>query len=416
MFILDRGVTRRGFMKGVAVGAASLMAGSSLLGCAQKPEEKRPLKLGALVPLSGPSSEGGNRMKNAFEMAKEDINRGGGILGRPIDIIYYDTAGNAEKGVTGVKKLVEEDKVFALVGVYTSGVGLAIADVVADYGIPLMVTVAASPKIPQLVRDNPERYKYMFRTGADVTHFTLNTAPFVTDIVGAKTYYYVGEEAIWSKALDKVFENFLKDKGVEKLGSSFVPRGTQEFSSIIADIKSKDPDVVVASTVAAEGVPFAKQYYDAKIPVPFIATAGVLTFEDVVKEMGEKGNYVCFMSWCWDVPFTSKTREFYSRYREKYGYAPTGYEDVRSYDGLMVFAQAANKAGEPDYDKIKETLETNRFEGVAGYYEFDEGHQAKWGEGLLTGVIGEWYNGEATILWPDNVKTGNLIKAPWWRV
>ncbi len=410
------GVSRRSFLKGVAFGAASLMMGSSLLGCTQKPEEKKPLKLGALLPLSGPSSEGGNRMKNAFEMAKDDINSRGGVLGREVELVYYDTAGNAEKGVTGAKKLIEEDKVFALIGLYTSGVALAVAEVAADYSIPMMVTVAASPKIPGLVKENPERYKYLFRTGADVTHFTLNTAPFVTDIVGAKTYYYVGQEAIWSKALDKVFESYLKDKGVTKVGNAFVPRGTQEFSSIIADIKTKDPDVVVASTVSAEGVPFAKQYYDAKVPVPFIATAGVLTFEDVVKKMGEKGNYVCFMSWCWDVPFTSKTRDFYRRYRERYGYAPTGYEDVRSYDGLMVFAEGINKAGELDYDKIKEALETNKFESVAGFYEFDEGHQAKWGEGLLTGVIGEWYNGEARILWPDNVKTGELVKAPWWRI
>jgi len=414
--VLEGGVSRRSFLKGVAFGAASIMIGSSFLGCTQKPEEKKPLKLGVLLPLSGPSSEGGNRMKNAFEMAKDDINSGGGILGREVELVYYDTAGNAEKGVTGAKKLIEEDKVFALIGLYTSGVALAVAEVAADYSIPMMVTVAASPKIPGLVKENPDRYRYMFRTGADVTHFTLNTAPFVTDIVGAKTYYYVGQEAIWSKALDKVFESYLKDKGVTKVGNAFVPRGTQEFSSIIADIKTKDPDVVVASTVSAEGVPFAKQYYDAKVPVPFIATAGVLTFEDVVKKMGEKGNYVCFMSWCWDVPFTSKTREFYRRYRERYGYAPTGYEDVRSYDGLMVFAQAINKAGELDYDKIKEALETNKFESVAGFYEFDEGHQAKWGEGLLTGVIGEWYNGEARILWPEKVKTGELVKAPWWRI
>ncbi len=339
-------LSRREFVKSVAIGTASIMVGSSLLGCAQqKPKEEAPIKIGVLLPLSGPSAEGGERMKNAFEMAKDDINANGGILGRPVELVYYDTGGNAEKGVTGAKKLIEEDKVFALVGLYTSGVALAVAEVAADYEIPLMVTVAASPSIPKLVRDDPERYKYLFRTGADVTHFTLNTAPFVLEIVEAETYYYVGEEAIWSKALDKVFENYLKEKGVTKVGASFVPRGTQEFSSIITDIKAKDPDVVISSTVSSEGVPFAKQYYDAKIPVPFIATAGVLTFEDVIKNMGEKGNYVCFMSWCWDVAFTSKTKKFYAEYRKRFGVSPTGYEDVRSYDGLTIFAEAVNMAG-----------------------------------------------------------------------
>ncbi len=380
-----------------------------------QPAASEPIKIGALVPLSGAASEGGQRMKNAFELAAEEINNSGGVLGRQVELVFYDTEGNSEKAVAGAKRLIEQDQVWGLVGGYVSGAVLAMVDVPMENKKVFVDTVAAAPQITGLVKDDYDKYKYLFRTGAHVNHFALNTMPFVTDITQAKTYYYIAQDALWAKALGGVFENMLSEKGVQKVGESFVQRGTEEFASIIPDIKAKDPDVVISALVSAEGVPFAKQYYDAQVPAPFITTAGVLTFEDAIKGMGDKGNYVNFMAWAWDVPLTSKTQPFYKEYKERYEALPSGYEDVRSYDGLLVLAEGIRQANSLEPDKVVEALEKIEFEGVAGKYVFDEEHQAKQGEGYLVGVLGQWRDGQAVIFFPDNVATGQFQTASWWK-
>lgn len=394
-----------------------LIAALAVSGCAgltgQAPEEG-PIKIGALVPLSGPSSQGGESMRNAFEMAAMQINEAGGVDGRQIELIFEDTGGDPESGVTAARKLIEQDQVWGIAGLFTSGVALAVAPVAMEANIPMVVTVAAAPDITGMVQEDPETNKYLFRTGAHVLHFERNTEPFVTDIVGADNYYYIAQDALWAQGLGQVFESALGEKGVSKVGDTFVQRGTEEFASPIADIQSQNPDVVIAALVSAEGVPFAKQYYDTQVPAPFVATAGVLTFEENVKGMGEKSDYVNFFAWSWDLPITEKTEDFYSKYREQYGTAPSGYEDVRTFDGLGVMVEAIREAGTTDPDAWVEAMENISYTGVAGIYEFDESHQAMWGEGLLTGVLGQWRDGEAVIFWPEDVANGEFERAPWW--
>lgn len=380
-----------------------------------QPAEQGPVKIGVLVPLSGPSSQGGQSMQNAFQLAAEQINADGGVDGRDVQLIFEDTGGDPEQGVTAARKLIEQDQVWGLAGVFTSGVALAIAPVAMEASEPFVVTVAAAPDITGIVAEDPETNKYLFRTGAHVVHFERNTEPFVTDIVGAESYYYIAQDALWARGLGQVFEGALGEKGITKVGETFVQRGSEEFASAIADIQSANPDVVVAALVSAEGVPFAKQYYDAQVPVPFVTTAGVLTFEENVRGMGSKSDYINFFAWTWDLPITPKTQEFYNRYRESFGSAPSGYEDVRSYDGLSVMVEALRQAGSTDPDAWVDAMENISYTGVAGVYEFDDSHQAQWGEGLLTGVLGQWRDGEAVIFWPEDVATGEFERAPWWR-
>lgn len=404
--------------RAVVVAHILLIMALAVSGCAGltgQSGDQGPIKIGALVPLSGPSSQGGESMRNAFELAATQINDAGGVDGRQIELIFEDTGGDPQKGVTAAKKLIEQDQVWGIAGLFTSGVALAVAPVAMEASVPLVVTVAAAPDITGMVQEDPETNKYLFRTGAHVLHFERNTEPFITDIVGADNYYYIAQDALWAQGLGQVFESALGGKDVNKLGDTFVQRGTEEFASSIADIQEQDPDVVIAALVSAEGVPFAKQYHDAQVPAPFVATAGVLTFEENVKGMGDKSDYVNFFAWSWDLPITEKTQDFYASYREQYGTAPSGYEDVRTFDGLGVMIEALRQAGNTDPDAWADAMQNISYTGVAGTYEFDESHQAKWGEGLLTGVLGQWRDGEAVIFWPEDVANGEFERAPWWK-
>ena len=378
------------------------------------PTPVEPIKLGVLVPLSGPAAGGGRKMADAFAMAAEEINHSGRVLGREIELVVFDTETDPDKAVAGAERLIEEDGVWALIGVYRSGVALAIAEVAADHKAIFLDTVAADPAVTRLVADDYERYKYVFRTGASSPQFVLNVVPFLTEIVKAKTYYFVGEDTVWAHSVAKGNKAILEEQhGIKEAGTAFAAAGATEFATILSDIKAKDPDVVICSMVGAGGEPFASQFYDARVPAALIATAGLLTFQDTIRGLGERGNYISFMAWAWKVPMTEKTLPFYEHSEEKYGCFPSGYEDVRCYDGLYVLADAISRAGSLDADLVIAALEETDQIGVSGRLVFDASHQVRWGEEYLTGVIGQWMDGEAKILWPTSIATGKLSRPSW---
>jgi branched-chain amino acid transport system substrate-binding protein len=370
------------------------------------------LKIGVLVPLTGPVAEGGTRMLKAIELATDEMNQAGGVLGRKIELKVWDTEGKVEKGVTGAKKLIMQDDVWGLIGTYRSGVTLAVQDVAFENKKILMVTDAASNEITRRVKENYNKYKYTFRSAASIDQFAELMVPFLTEVVKAKSYFYVSETTLWTKELGDVVKKFADIHGIKFLGSVECDPAATEFTSEIAKIKNVKPDAVLCSLAGAAAVPFAKQYYENKVGKPIVYGLGMITFKNVIMEMGEKANYQSTMAFCWDLPVTNKTLEFYKKYTKLYS-APGGYEDVRSYDGMYILMDGIKRAGSLDVEKVIKTLEKTDYTGVAGRYVFGEDHQCKLGKGLLEGVIIEWVNGKDHVLYPPSVAKSKYIPAPW---
>ncbi|MBP2676473.1 MAG: transporter substrate binding protein precursor, partial [Deltaproteobacteria bacterium] len=110
-----------------------------------------PIRIGAIFSVTGPASFLGEPERNTAKMLEEDINKSGGILGRPVEIIVYDDETDATKAVTAVDRLIKKDKVVAIIGPSTSGNTLAIVPKIEESKVPL-VSCAAAKKITQPVR------------------------------------------------------------------------------------------------------------------------------------------------------------------------------------------------------------------------------------------------------------------------
>ena len=140
------------------------------------------LKIGVLVPLSGPSVDGGTRMHESIKMAAEEINESGGVLGKKIELEVWDTETKVEKGITGAKKLILKDKVWGLIGGFRSGVTLGYQPFVMEQKKILMVTDSASNEITDRVGKEYDTYKYTFRSVMNVSQVGQLMLPVLTDI------------------------------------------------------------------------------------------------------------------------------------------------------------------------------------------------------------------------------------------
>src|SRR5512139_1656388 len=128
-----------------------------LLGLGQIAAAGEPIKIGAIFSVTGPASFLGEPERNTAKMLEEDLNRAGGLLGRPVEVVVYDDESDATKAVTAADRLLKRDRVVAVVGPSTSGSTLAIVPKVEEAKIPL-ISCAAAKKIVEPIK------RWVFKT------------------------------------------------------------------------------------------------------------------------------------------------------------------------------------------------------------------------------------------------------------
>ena len=138
---------KKGKRKGWLILAVMLLAIFLICSsCAKKEEPKAPYKIGGIFAITGPASFLGEPERNSMELLAEQINAGGGINGHLLELVIYDTEGDATKAVLNTNKLIEKDNVLAIVGPSRSGTTLAVMPIVEKAQVPL-ISCAASVKI-----------------------------------------------------------------------------------------------------------------------------------------------------------------------------------------------------------------------------------------------------------------------------
>ena len=124
-----------------------------------------PIRIGVLAPLSGPFASGGSAFLEAVTLAAEQANAEGGVLGRRVELVVADTQGRVEIARSEALRLTSREKAFALVGAYLSEETVGVIEVAAAGRTVVMVPVAATAEITDLVRREYDRYRYGFRVG-----------------------------------------------------------------------------------------------------------------------------------------------------------------------------------------------------------------------------------------------------------
>jgi branched-chain amino acid transport system substrate-binding protein len=142
-------------MRGIKKGMAALLGGALLLGGTAFAAE--PIRIGAIFSVTGPAAFLGEPEKNTAKMLEEEINKGGGLLGRKVEVVVYDDESDPTKAVTAVDRLLKKDKVVAIIGPSTTGSTMAIAPKAEEAKVPL-VSCAAAIDIVSPVR------KFVFKT------------------------------------------------------------------------------------------------------------------------------------------------------------------------------------------------------------------------------------------------------------
>lgn len=212
-------------------------------------ESAEPWKLGALIPITGIETQVGESMKVATEIAVDQINANGGILGRPIELIIEDEASDPAVAVDKARKLIDQDQVDFIVGTLISAVRNPVVEITAAAGVPLF---------------NPTYYEgglcqdYFFSTGALPNQQIEPFIPWLTENVG-KSFYLIGSDYEWPRGSFEFVKKYVEENGGTIVGEEYVPFGVTDFSASINRILEANPDVLYPLVAGSDGITFWKQ-------------------------------------------------------------------------------------------------------------------------------------------------------------
>jgi branched-chain amino acid transport system substrate-binding protein len=374
------------------------------------------IKIGVISPFKTPSGES---QLNAAKIATDDINAQGGIMGKQIELILANTEYKPEKGAMGYKKLVLQDKCDVVFGTCSSGVAKSVMDQMARYKTLFISTGAASEALAEQYNSDRDKYKYWFRVMHQSGDLSLAIHDFILGLPvrakGAKRMAIMAENALWTRGMVEVAEEFFKENGLEVVYSEFFDTETKDFTPIFTKIINAKADFIYEISAHVDGAIYIKQWYDLKGPM-IGGVSGTGASDRYWKDCGGKaeGETLIAMG-SFRVALTPTSIPFFDRYVERFNEAP-GYPTGYTYDAFHIYKIAVEKAGTTDSEALIPVLEKTDYTGVAGRWVFTELHNAKYGEGYRQLPMVQWRgDGSREVVWPKNVATGEFLLPPWKR-
>ena len=355
MSIRKQGLTRRTLL-GATAGGVAFGALPGLIRPAAAADE---FKIGLFIALSGPASLFGPTQKASAELATEEINKAGGILGRQIRLIPTDAGGPPAKSTKSAIRLMLDEKVDMLVGSHDSATREA-----------LVATIKG--KVPYIYTPVYEGGECAFNTYviADTPEQQIRpSVAFMMKDRGAKSVYLIGDDYVWPRKCNEQAKKYIADNGGKVVAEEYVPFGApNKFEEIVTRIKSAKPDMVLITLVGADNVNFNRTFAGFGLDKD-IARLSLLLEENTLLGIGpdSSNNLFSSMSYYANAPGEAN-KKFKAAYFAKFGdKAPQlGLIGADCYGGIYCAHALATKAGGTDAKKCMAASEGLSFPTAAG--------------------------------------------------
>ena len=354
-----------------------LLIFGALLAIAGSAFSQDTIKIGEFGSLTGDNASFGTSQNNGVQMALEEINAAGGVLGKKIDLTVEDNETKQGETTTIARKLISQDHVVAIIGEVASSKSLEAAPICQASKIPQIATAATNPRVTQTG-------DYIFRVcftddfqAVVIARFVLeklklNKIAFMTDV---KQDYSVG--------LTNIAKDYLAKNGATIVKEQSYSSGDKDFRAQLTDLKGAAPDVIIITGYYPEASLIAKQA--RQFGIKAILVGGDGWDGSSLISVGGKAIEGAFFSNHFSVEDTSPiVQTFVQKYKQKYNTVPDAFAAL-GYDAMKLLADAITRAGAADPEKIRAAIqETENFPGVSGKITIGKDRNAQKSAVIIT--------------------------------
>ena len=361
--------------RSLAAIAAATLSLSLLAGCGggSSSSDSDVIKVGINYELSGAVATYGDASVKGIEMAFDEINAAGGINGKQVETIKYDTKSEPAEATTLATKLMTQDKVVTVIGPATSGSFKATIPVANQNKIPV---VSGSATAEDVTVSNGKVQEYAFRTCFSDSFQGTAMASFAAENLGASSAVIIKDNSNdYSKGLADAFTTEFENQGGTIVTSEAYVAGDTDFQAILTRIKSQSFDAIYLPGYYNEVGLIIKQARDLGITAPILGGDGYESPTLLQLAGASALNNVYYTNHYSSLDTdNAKVGEFIANFKAKYNEDPSAFSAL-GYDTAYFVADAIGRASDLTGEAVKDAMaSTTDFSGVTGTFSIDANH------------------------------------------
>lgn len=377
------------------------------------------IKIGVVQPFSGPNAHAGEETFKGNELAVEEINANGGLLGKEVVLVKAD-ATNAQEAISETERLIGQEKVDIITGTYLSGVAYPATQIANKYNVLYWETNALAPDITQ------QGFKNVIRIGQNASTFASVAVDSISNVVAPALeksvedlkIVIIHEQSIYGTSIAEMEENALKELGAQVLERIPYDPAAADLSSVVNRSKNHNPDIWLRTGYVNDGSLLFKQARDIGWKPPVIM--GVADDSQYLLEaMGAEGmEGILSLSYPpYDISeeYGPGVGSMVEKYKSKYNSDPKLPQTLVSYAGTKILFDLIEETNSTDADTIRENALQMDVD-IGGTYP--SGYGVKLDPQTLDNtkafpVLTQWQDGQIRTIYPSEaVGTDAKIKLP----
>jgi branched-chain amino acid transport system substrate-binding protein len=330
-----------------------------------------PIKVGGLFAITGPASNLGAPEDRTARMLVDKMNRAGGVLGRPIQLIVKDTGGDPQKALSLARQLIEDEKVLAIIGPSTSGETLKIKELCQENKTILISCAAAETIVSPIA-------SYVFKTPQKDSDVARAIFKVMKDKGISNAGVIVSNDG-FGQAGKSQLEKLAPESGVTIAIAEAYGKEEMDLSGVLTKVKGKDVQAVINWSIVPAQAGVARTMKQIGLDVPLFQSHGYGNIK-YVKDGGDAANGTIFpcgrLLVAEALPDDHPQKKVLVEYKKDY---EAMYKEDAStfgghaYDGLLILAEAIRKAGGADGEKVRSAIEgLQGLVGTAGVFNFSQ--------------------------------------------
>ena len=347
-----------------------LFCGLTALYSCNKSASTNEIVIGQFASLTGSKATFGISSDNGVKLAVEDINKAGGLLGKQIKLVTEDNQGKPSETQTVVQKLINRDKVIAVLGEVASSNSKAGAPICQQNKIPMISPASTNPEVTNIG-------DYIFRVCfIDPFQATVMSKFAINSLKVKKVAVLIDQKNAYSTGLADNFIKTFTSMGGEIIEQQKYSEGDKDFKAQLTSIKSKNPDAVFIPGYFTEVGLIAIQAREIGLNIPLFGSDGWES-EKLTEGKAKDALEGCFFSTHVSTEDPSpKIQDFLKKYRDKYKSEPDAMAFL-GYDAAALLFDAIKRANSTEGQKIRDEIaKTKDFPGVTGMITINEQRNA----------------------------------------
>lgn len=360
------------------------------------------IKVGLSITQTGPYSPPAIFELRGYQLAVDEINHDGGLLGRKLDLIKYDDQGNPSTAVQLYQKLLTDDKVDLLVSPYQTDLTAAVAPIV-NRAKKVMPSLAAN------VENFSGKYPYLVQAITQTPQY-MTPALDLASSKGYKTVALLIQNTQFPIQLAGGIEDEVKKLGMKIVFKESYDPSTTDFSALVLKAGNAHPDVIVGATYLADAEGIVRAAKSQNIAAKMFAFSIGPVEPEFYKSLGSAANGIFGTTLYFPSLHTKGNTEFVKAFQAKFGVEPD-YHAAVAYASMKLLGQAVSQVGSLDQTKIRDAFLKLSEDTVVGHFKLSP-------TGLQIGYrsyVLQWQNGKQVLVWPkeDAQAAPNLPHGGW---